>query len=93
MGSPALLVLRGAAYGAVPVRSQTLLSRTVPGSPEVSAVLFTASFQATPSPGAPAGGAVVDRSSPAAVMTLAGVVALSAVGVVPAHRIRGAART
>jgi predicted MFS family arabinose efflux permease len=39
-------------------------------------VLFTASFQATIAVGALAGGFVVDRSSPAAIMTLGGIVAL-----------------
>jgi predicted MFS family arabinose efflux permease len=39
-------------------------------------VLFTASFQATIGVGALLGGAVVDRSSPSAVMAAAGVVAL-----------------
>ncbi|CAL9559518.1 Purine ribonucleoside efflux pump NepI [Nocardiopsis dassonvillei] len=92
VGSLTLLVLWGAAYGAVPVCSQTLFSRAVPGSPEVSAVLFTASFQATLSLGALAGGAVVDRSSPPAVMVLAGAVALVAVGTVLLRRARGAAR-
>lgn len=92
-GSLVLLALWGAAYGAVPVCSQTLFARAVPGSPEVSAVLFTASFQATLSLGALAGGAVVDRSSPSAAMALAGAVALAAAGVVLARRVRGAART
>ncbi|MFE6307426.1 MFS transporter [Nocardiopsis sp. NPDC057823] len=92
-GSLALLVLWGAAYGAVPVCSQTLFARAVPGSPEVSAVLFTASFQATLSLGALAGGAVVDRSSPPAVMVLAGAVALLAVAAVLLGRLGRAGRT
>ncbi|WP_369357530.1 MFS transporter [Streptomyces sp. cg2] len=74
-GALALLVVWGVAYGAVPVTSQTWFAKAAPGAPEATSVLFTASFQATFSLGALAGELVVDRTSPAAVMTLGGATA------------------
>ncbi|MEU3396584.1 MFS transporter [Streptomyces filamentosus] len=85
-GATALLVVWGAAYGAVPVCSQTWFARAVPGNPEAASVLFTASFQAAISLGALAGGAVLDRSSPATVMVLGGVTAALTLPVAWAHR-------
>ncbi|MDT0343993.1 MFS transporter [Streptomyces litchfieldiae] len=76
VGAVALLIVWGAAYGAVPVCSQTWFAKAAPGAPEASSVMFTASFQATISLGALSGGVVVDRSSPSLVMTLGGVTAL-----------------
>ncbi|GHE50267.1 MFS transporter [Streptomyces longispororuber] len=80
-GAVVLLVVWGAAYGAVPVCSQTWFAGAAPGAPEAASVLFTASFQATISLGALAGGAVVDRASTAAVMSAGGLVAALAVPV------------
>lgn len=94
-GAVALLVLWGVAYGAVPVCSQTWFATARPDAPEASSVLFTASFQATLSTGALAGGVVVDRSSPSAVMALAGavaVLAVPAIGLRPARRPAGTDR-
>ncbi|MFG3391775.1 MFS transporter [Streptomyces parvus] len=88
VGAVALLVLWGVAYGAVPVCSQTWFARACPDSPEASSVLFTASFQATISTGALAGGIVVDRSSPSMVMTLAGTAAVLTVIAIGLHRAR-----
>lgn len=88
LGAVAMLVVWGAAYGAVPVCSQTWFARAAPDSPEASSVLFTASFQATISVGALVGGVVVDRSSPSAVMTLGGATAALAVLVAWAHHAR-----
>ena len=85
-GAVALLIVWGAAYGAVPVCSQTWFSKAAPDSPEASSVLFTASFQATISIGALVGGAVLDRSSPSTVMTLGGLAAVLMVLVAWAHR-------
>ncbi|WP_078606908.1 MFS transporter [Streptomyces flavidovirens] len=79
VGAIALLVVWGAAYGAVPVCSQAWFSASAPYAPEAASVLFTASFQATISVGALAGGAVVDRTSPATVMAFGGSVAVLAV--------------
>nr|WP_307792896.1 MFS transporter [Glycomyces sp. NEAU-S30] len=76
VGAVVLLVLWGAAYGGVPVCSQTWFANAAPGAREAASVLFTASFQATIGVGALLGGAVVDRSSPSAVMAAAGFVAL-----------------
>ncbi|MFE1349956.1 MFS transporter, partial [Streptomyces sp. NPDC058757] len=76
----------GVAYGAVPVCSQTWFAKAAPGSPEASSVLFTASFQATISIGALAGGTVLDLSSPSTVMTLGGLAAALMVLVTWAHR-------
>ncbi|MEU3460507.1 MFS transporter [Streptomyces sp. NPDC006733] len=70
-----LLVVWGLAYGAVPVCSSTWFARSAPRTPEAATVLFTASFQATLSAGALAGGVIVDRTSTATVMTLSGAVA------------------
>ncbi|MFF2806069.1 MFS transporter [Streptomyces sp. NPDC058000] len=76
VGALALLVVWGVAYGAVPVASQTWFAKAAPEAPEAASVLFTASFQATFSLGALAGGMVVDRTSPSVVMTLAGATAV-----------------
>lgn len=75
-GAIALLVIWGMAYGAVPVCSQTWFAKAAPHAPESSSVMFTASFQATISFGALAGGVIVDRSSPSTVMTWGGVAAV-----------------
>lgn len=83
-----LLCVWGAAYGAVPVCSQTWFALAVPDSPEASSVLFTASFQATLSIGALTGGLVVDRSSLSAVMTLGGSTAALMVLMVGFQRLR-----
>ncbi|MFK0230465.1 MFS transporter [Streptomyces sp. NPDC090303] len=85
-GAVALLVVWGVAYGAVPVCSQTWFARASPDRPEASSVLFTASFQATISLGALAGGAVLDHSSPATVMVLGGLPAVLAALVAGSHR-------
>ncbi|GHC53878.1 MFS transporter [Streptomyces flavofungini] len=79
-GAVALLAVWGIAFGAVPVCSGAWFAAAVPRSPEAASVLFTASFQATLSLGALAGGAVVDRGSPSAVMVLGGLTAVLAVG-------------
>ncbi|WP_026414975.1 MFS transporter [Actinomadura oligospora] len=70
-----LLTLWGVGYGAVPVCSQAWFAAATPGTPEAASVLFTASFQATLSTGALAGGLVVDRTSPSTVMLLGGATA------------------
>ncbi|WP_344243161.1 MFS transporter [Actinocorallia libanotica] len=88
VGAAALLVVWGAAYGAVPVASQTWFAKAAPGSREAASVLFTASFQATISLGALAGGLVVDRTSPSAVMALGGGTAMLAVMAVWVHFAR-----
>lgn len=85
-GAVALLVVWGVAYGAVPVCSQTWFSKAAPDSPEASSVLFTASFQATISLGALAGGAALDRSSPSTVMMLGGLTAVLTVLMAWVHR-------
>lgn len=77
-GALALLIVWGIAYGGVPVCSQTWFARSAPRSPEAASVLFTASFQATIAMGALAGGVIVDRASPSAVMAFGGGVALLA---------------
>ncbi|MCK7623805.1 MFS transporter [Streptomyces sp. RS10V-4] len=87
-GALALLVVWGAAYGAVPVASQTWFARAAPGAPEAASVLFTASFQATLSLGALAGGLVVDRASPSAVLTLGGSTAVLVVLLAWLHRVK-----
>ncbi|WP_435813425.1 MFS transporter [Streptomyces zhihengii] len=87
-GAVTLLIIWGIAYGAVPVCSQTWFARARPDSPEAASVLFTASFQATISTGALAGGVVVDRSSPSLVMTLAGTAALLTVAAIGLHHVR-----
>ncbi|WIX99262.1 MFS transporter [Amycolatopsis mongoliensis] len=89
LGALALLIVWGVAYGAVPVCSQTWFAREAPDAPEAATVLFTASFQATISVGALAGGFVVDAVSVPAVMTGGGVVALAAAAVVQGARRTG----
>ncbi|MEV7816124.1 MFS transporter [Streptomyces flaveolus] len=76
VGAIALLVVWGAAYGAVPVCSQTWFNKASPDTPEAASVMFTASFQATISLGALTGGLVVDAGSPSTVMTLGGMTAI-----------------
>ncbi|MBM7440526.1 MFS transporter [Streptomyces sp. HB132] len=88
LGAVSLLILWGVAYGAVPVCSQTWFAKACPDSPEASSVLFTASFQATISMGALAGGVVVDRSSPSTVMALAGTAAVFTVMAIGVHHAR-----
>ncbi|NKQ23040.1 MFS transporter [Streptomyces galbus] len=80
-----LLVVWGAAYGCVPVVSQTWFANAAPRAPEAASVLFTASFQATLSLGALAGGVVVDHVSPSGVMTLGACTAACAVLATWAH--------
>ncbi|HET6706439.1 MFS transporter [Amycolatopsis sp.] len=75
IGALVTLVAWGVAYGAVPVYSQAWFAREAPDAPEAATVLFTASFQATISAGALAGGFVVDAVSVPAVMTCGGVAA------------------
>ncbi|MFJ4503437.1 MFS transporter [Streptomyces sp. NPDC088864] len=87
-GAVLLLVVWGMAYGAVPVASQTWFARAAPHAPEAAAVLFTASFQATISAGALAGGVVLDRTSPSTVMVLGGCVAVLMVMAVVTVRVR-----
>ncbi|MFF2324866.1 MULTISPECIES: MFS transporter [unclassified Streptomyces] len=87
-GAVLLLILWGIAYGAVPVCSQTWFAKACPDSPEASSVLFTASFQATISMGALAGGVVVDQSSPSMVMALAGTAAVLTVVAIGVHYAR-----
>jgi predicted MFS family arabinose efflux permease len=88
LGALVLLTVWGVAYGAVPVCSQTWFTKASPGSPEASAVLFTASFQATISLGALVGGVVVDHSSSALVMALGGAAAVLTVLAAWAHHVR-----
>ncbi|WP_308013582.1 MFS transporter [Streptomyces beigongshangae] len=87
-GAIALLVVWGVAYGAVPVSSQTWFNKANPDTPEAASVMFTASFQATISLGALAGGFVVDGSSPSTVMTLGGMTAALMVVAVWVHHAR-----
>ncbi|MFE4802740.1 MFS transporter, partial [Streptomyces libani] len=75
-GALALLIVWGIAYGAVPVSSQTWFVKAAPDAPEAASVLFTASFQATISLGALAGGVALDHTSPSTVMTLGGATAV-----------------
>ncbi|MEU7261431.1 MFS transporter [Streptomyces rimosus] len=75
-GAVVLLIVWGIAYGAVPVASQTWFSKAAPHTPEAASVLFTASFQATISVGALAGGIILDRTSPSTVMLLGGCTAV-----------------
>lgn len=77
-GALTLLLIWGAAYGAVPVCSQTWFVTAAPGAPEAASVLFTSSFQATFAFGALAGGAVVDTASTTVVMVLGGSTAMLA---------------
>lgn len=76
LGAIALLVLCRAAYGAVPVCSQTWFARAAPHAPEAASVLFTASFQATLSTGALLGGVIMDRTSPSTIMMIGGAAAI-----------------
>ncbi|MET8849557.1 MFS transporter [Amycolatopsis sp. NPDC004625] len=93
-GALVTLVVWGAAYGAVPVGAQAWFARAAPDAPEAATVLFTASFQATLSAGALAGGFVVDAVSVPAVMTCGGVAALGAAAVIQgARRTGGPARS
>ncbi|MEV4052332.1 MFS transporter [Amycolatopsis sp. NPDC049688] len=93
-GALVTLVVWGVAYGAVPVCSQAWFAREAPDAPEAATVLFTASFQATISAGALAGGFVVDAVSVPAVMTCGGVAALLAAAVIQgARRTAGLARS
>ncbi|MFB6837859.1 MFS transporter [Streptomyces sp. NPDC056361] len=87
VGAAMLLIVWGIAYGAVPVASQTWFFKAAPQSPEAASVLFTASFQATISMGALAGGVLLDRTSPSAVMLLGGCTAVLMVLVVGARRV------
>jgi predicted MFS family arabinose efflux permease len=89
VGALVLLLGWGAAYGAVPVFSQAWFARAAPDAPEAATVLFTASFQATISAGALAGGVVVDAVSVPAVMTCGAVVAAVAAVVI---RVRSGER-
>jgi predicted MFS family arabinose efflux permease len=82
VGALVTLVAWGTAYGAVPVCSQAWFARAAPDAPEAATVLFTASFQATLSAGALAGGFVADAVSVPAVMTCGGVAALLAAVVI-----------
>ncbi|GAA2305685.1 MFS transporter [Streptomyces kunmingensis] len=88
IGAVALLIVWGAAYGAVPVSSQTWFTKATPNAPEAASVLFTASFQATISTGALVGGFIVDRSSPSTVMTLGGLTAVLTIAALWAHFAR-----
>ncbi|PBC85986.1 Predicted arabinose efflux permease, MFS family [Streptomyces sp. 2224.1] len=88
IGAVALLIVWGVAYGAVPVSSQTWFTKATPHAPEAASVLFTASFQATISLGALAGGVIVDRTSPSTVMTLGGLAAALMVVAAWAHFAR-----
>ncbi|RKN60827.1 MFS transporter [Streptomyces klenkii] len=88
IGALALLIVWGVAYGAVPVSSQTWFAKATPDAPEAASVLFTASFQATLSLGAVAGGVIVDRTSLSTVMTLGGLVAVLTVVAAWAHFAR-----
>jgi len=77
-----LLILWGAAYGAVPACSQTWLARASDGADEAATVLFTSSFQATISIAALLGGLVIDGASLTALMLLGGAAAAVTVGLV-----------
>ncbi|MBO1418883.1 MFS transporter [Streptomyces sp. FH025] len=84
-GAAVLLTVWGVAYGAVPVCSLTWFLTAAPHAPEAAGVVFTSVFQATISIGSLAGGLVVDRTSPATVLLLGGVVALLAAVTVGAY--------
>ncbi|WP_063730780.1 MFS transporter [Streptomyces sp. RTd22] len=88
IGAVTLLMVWGAAYGAVPVCTQTWFAKAAPHLPEAASVLFTASFQLTLSLGALAGGVIVDHTSPATVMTLGGATAALVVLTVSVHRAK-----
>ncbi|MFF7592376.1 MFS transporter [Kitasatospora purpeofusca] len=79
-GATVLLLVWGAAYGAVPVCSLSWFLAAAPHAPEAAGVLFTSAFQATIGIAALTGGGVVDRTSPGTVLVLAGLVALLAAG-------------
>ncbi|MFD9483976.1 hypothetical protein ACFWBX_08220 [Streptomyces sp. NPDC059991] len=67
--------------------AQVWFARAAPHAPEAAAVPFTASFQATISLGALAGGAAVDHATPSVVMAPGGTVAaLATVVIVTAKR-------
>ncbi|MFI9407655.1 MFS transporter [Nocardia sp. NPDC052316] len=87
-GALVLLIVWGIGYGAVPVSSQAWFAKAAPHTPEAASVLFTASFQATISLGALAGGVVVDRGSPTGVMLCGGLTATLVIVAVTAHAIR-----
>ncbi|MEU9122506.1 MFS transporter [Streptomyces sp. NPDC048506] len=89
VGALALLIVWGIGYGAVPVSVQAWFARSAPDAPEAASVLFTASFQATISLGALAGGAVLDSTSPSAVMTIGGATAVLVVLVAWLHFAKG----
>ncbi|WP_030371270.1 MFS transporter [Streptomyces rimosus] len=86
-GAVILLIVWGIAYGAVPVASQTWFSKAAPHTPEAASVLFTASFQATISAGALAGGIILDRTSPSTVMLLGGCTAVLMLLVIGARSV------
>ncbi|WP_378732958.1 MFS transporter [Nocardia brasiliensis] len=85
VGALALSIVWGIGYGAVPVSSQAWFAKAAPDAPEAASVLFTASFQATISVGALAGGLVVDRASPTTVMLLGGLTATLVIVAVSTH--------
>ncbi|WP_240772338.1 MFS transporter [Nocardia sp. CS682] len=87
-GALVLLIVWGIGYGAVPVSSQAWFTKAAPDTPEAASVLFTASFQATISLGALAGGFVVDRGSPTSVMLYGGLTAILVIVVVSTHAMR-----
>ncbi|MFI7387256.1 MFS transporter [Streptomyces sp. NPDC049813] len=87
-GAVALLLVWGAAYGAVPVASQTFFRKAAPHAPEAATVLFTTAFQATIALGALLGGVTVDRTSPSTVMVFGGATAALAVVAAAVHRAR-----
>ncbi|WP_327139463.1 MFS transporter [Nocardia sp. NBC_01327] len=86
LGAAALLIIWGIGYGGVPVILQTCFARAVPHHAEVSSVLFTSSFQATFSLSALAGGILLDRTSPSAVLMCGGITALLVLGICVSHR-------
>jgi predicted MFS family arabinose efflux permease len=77
-----LLILWGAAYGAVPACSQTWLAQASDGADEAATVLFTSSFQGTISIAALLGGVVIDGASLTMLMLLGGAAAAVTVGLV-----------
>jgi predicted MFS family arabinose efflux permease len=85
-GALILLLLWGFGYGAVPVCSQTWLSRAAEDAGEVGSVLFTSSFQATISVGALVGGSVLDGASAVALMLMGGTVTLAAAALIVCSR-------
>ncbi|MCG5219386.1 MFS transporter [Streptosporangium sp. KLBMP 9127] len=89
VGAIVLLIVWGLAYGAVPVCSQIWFFKSAPHAPEAASVIFTASFQASISIGALAGGFIVDTTSVSAVMALGGAIALLTVVALRAFRTPG----